>query len=132
MTSPARTTTPGATITEAARMMDEHGVKRLAVVDREGHLVGIVSQRDLLKMLVRDDEVIAREIRDDILQRTLWFETSGVRVAVVHGVVTLRGWMDRRSETQIAVRLTRRVSGVADVIDELMWKENDATAREGR
>ncbi|MFI9846628.1 hypothetical protein ACIHFD_57075 [Nonomuraea sp. NPDC051941] len=34
--------------------------------------------------------------------------------------------MDRRSEVAIAVRMTTRVDGVVDVIDELLWKQDDS------
>ncbi|TMR87789.1 CBS domain-containing protein, partial [Nonomuraea basaltis] len=69
MTSPAITASPAAT---AARLMDAHDVKRLAVLDLNGRLVGIVSRRDLVKLFLRGDAEIAAEIRDDILGRTLW------------------------------------------------------------
>ncbi|MDF5754351.1 CBS domain-containing protein [Spongiactinospora sp. TRM90649] len=132
MTSPAHTITAHAGVTEAARLMDEHGVKRLAVVDRDGRLTGIVSRRDLLKVFVREDESIAREIREEILDRAMWVETAGVHVTVDRGVVTLSGRIDRRSEAQIAVRMTRRVNGVIDVVDQLLWTENDTVAWEDR
>jgi CBS domain-containing protein len=127
MTSPAITVSPQASAVEAARLMDAHGVKRLAVVDEHRRLVGIVSRRDLVKLFLRSDEDIATEIREDILDRALWVDTSGVTVEVHQGVVTLSGWMDRRSEAAIAVRMARRVNGVVDVIDKLTWKQDDST-----
>jgi CBS domain-containing protein len=127
MTSPAITVSPQASAVEAARLMDAHDVKRLAVVDEHRRLVGIVSRRDLVKLFLRSDEDIATEIREDILDRALWVDTSGVTVEVHQGVVTLSGWMDRRSEAAIAVRMARRVNGVVDVIDKLTWKQDDST-----
>ncbi|MGI5272398.1 CBS domain-containing protein [Nonomuraea sp. CA-218870] len=127
MTSPAVVVSPQASAVEAARLMDAHDVKRLAVVDPEGRLVGIVSRRDLVKLFLRGDAEITAEVRDDILDRALWVETSGVRVEVDQGVVTLSGWMERRSEAAIAVRMTRRVNGVVDVVDKLTWKTDDST-----
>ncbi|MEV6160185.1 BON domain-containing protein, partial [Nonomuraea sp. NPDC052129] len=64
---------------------------------------------------------------EDILDRGLWVDTSAVVVQVRHGVVTLSGQMDRKTETAIAVRMTGRVNGVVDVIDELTWKHDDST-----
>ncbi|WP_431933214.1 CBS domain-containing protein [Nonomuraea jabiensis] len=127
MTSPAITITPAATAVAAARLMDAHDVKRLAVADYNGRLQGIVSRRDLVKVFLRGDEEIAAEIRDDILDHALWVDTSGVRVEVHQGIVTLSGWMDRRTETAIAVRMTGRVNGVVDVVDKLTWKTDDST-----
>ncbi|MFF4615538.1 CBS domain-containing protein [Nonomuraea jabiensis] len=127
MTSPAITVTPAATAVTAARLMDARDVKRLAVVDYDGRLQGVVSRRDLVKLFLRDDEEIAAEIRDDVLDRTLWVDTSNVTVSVDNGVVTLSGWMDRRTETAIAARMTSRVNGVVDVVNKLTWKNDDST-----
>lgn len=127
MTSPAITVSPEASAVSAARLMEAHDVKRLAVVDHDGRLRGIVSRRDLVKLFLRGDEEIAAEIRDDILDRSLWVDTDGVQVEVHQGVVTLSGWMDRRTETGIAARMSARVNGVVDVVDRLTWKQDDST-----
>ncbi|XVQ81893.1 CBS domain-containing protein [Microbispora siamensis] len=131
MTSPAVTVTAGTTTVAAARLMDEHGVKRLPVVDAEGRLRGIVSRHDLLKTFVRADCEIEREVRVEILGRSLWVDTSKVGVHVHQGVVTLTGQMDRHSAARVAVRMTRRVSGVVDVVDELRWEEDDTPTWSG-
>lgn len=47
MRSPVIVVEMTATIEEAQALMEEHNVRRLPVVDSEGHLVGIVSQGDL-------------------------------------------------------------------------------------
>lgn len=127
MTSPAITISPEASAVSAARVMEAHDVKRLAVVDDDGRLQGIVSRRDLVKLFLRGDEEIAAEIRDEILDRALWVDTDGVQVEVHQGVVTLSGWMDRRTETGIAARMSARVNGVVDVVDKLTWKQDDST-----
>ncbi|GAA2208977.1 CBS domain-containing protein [Nonomuraea monospora] len=125
MTRPAVSISAKASAIEAARIMDAHDVKRLAVVDYNGRLVGVVSRRDLVKLFLRSDEEIAADVRDDILDRTLWVNTDGVRVDVRQGVVTLSGWIERRSEAAIAVRMTHRVNGVVDVVDQLDWRQDD-------
>ncbi|GAA1695182.1 CBS domain-containing protein [Nonomuraea maheshkhaliensis] len=127
MTSPAICVSYQAPVVEAARLMDAHDVKRLAVIDGDGCLLGIVSRRDLVKLFLRPDEEIAAEIRDEVLDRTLWVDTSGVTTRVRQGVVTLSGRMERRTEAAIAVRMAGRVNGVVDVIDELTWKTDDNT-----
>ncbi len=126
MTTPAVTVSPKASAVEAARLMDGHGVKRLVVVDYDGRLVGIVSRRDLVKLFLRGDEAIAAEVRDDVLDRSLWVDTGDVRVDVRQGVVTLSGRMERRTEAAIAVRMVGRVNGVVDVVDRLTWKTDDS------
>jgi len=69
MTTPAVTVAPTATVTEAARRMHIAGVKRLPLVDDAGRLAGIVSRADLLKVYIRSDEAIWREIMDDVIVR---------------------------------------------------------------
>lgn len=48
MTSPAVTVTTNTPFQEALRLMREHRFRRLPVVDKDGRLVGNVSERDLL------------------------------------------------------------------------------------
>ena len=48
MTSPVVTIPPGATVRQAVRVLDEHEITALPVVDG-GRLVGIVSEMDLLR-----------------------------------------------------------------------------------
>jgi len=52
----------------------------------------VVSRRDLLKAFVRPDADIAREIREDVLERSLWMETLGIRIEIDRGIVTVSGW----------------------------------------
>ena len=48
MTSPAITISADTPFQEALRLMREHGFHRLPVVDKDGKLIGNVSERDLL------------------------------------------------------------------------------------
>ncbi|MFF2364763.1 BON domain-containing protein [Streptomyces sp. NPDC058122] len=48
---------------------------------------------------------------------------------MTEGVVTLAGTMDRRSETEIAVSMTRRIGGVVDVVADLTYRLDDAHLR---
>ncbi|SEN75245.1 CBS domain-containing protein [Nonomuraea pusilla] len=125
MTAPAVTVPPDASVVAAARAMDEHGVKRLVVVAEDGTLEGVVSRHDLLRIFVRPDADIADEIREDVLGRSLWADTGDVRVSVRHGIVTLAGTMERRSDCAVAVRMAGRVDGVVDVVDDLTWTRDD-------
>lgn len=47
MTKNVITVTPGVSMMKASRMMKEHDVRRLPVVDDDGRLLGIVSDRDV-------------------------------------------------------------------------------------
>jgi hypothetical protein len=77
----------GASVPVAARLLARHGIKRLPVVE-ENRLVGIVSRADLLRLFLRDDEAIHREIVDEVLLRALWIDPGTVLVTVRDGVVT--------------------------------------------
>lgn len=124
MSSPVITVDPDASLATAARLMEQHQVKRLPVVER-GHLVGIVARRDLLRRYLRPDEEIAHEIRDDVLRRRMWIDPTEIQVSVADGHVALHGLADRRSTAILAVRLAARVDGVVGVSDELTWRIDD-------
>lgn len=125
MTAPAVTVGPDATVAEAARLLHRHGVKRLPVVDPAGPLLGIVSRADLLKVFLRSDDEIARDVRQDVLQRAMWVYPGTVGVRVRGGVVTLTGRLERRSLIPIAVGLVHGVDGVVDVVDRLSFELDD-------
>lgn len=122
MTSPAITVTPETTVTRAARLLERHRIKRLPVIDGNGHLVGIVSRRDLLRVFTRPDEEIRREITEEIFECLLRIEPGTVSVRVEDGVATLTGRLER-GLVPIAVSLAAGVDGVVAVTDEL----NDVT-----
>ncbi|MBM7091070.1 CBS domain-containing protein [Streptomyces sp. S12] len=115
MTAPPLTVTPDAPPARAARIMARRGVKRLPVVDGEGVLKGIVSRADLLKVFLRGDDEIAREIRGVIASGRFPASMEAVRVDVRDGVVTLTGHVPDPSLVPFAVRVVRSVEGVVDV-----------------
>lgn len=127
MTSPAITVPAGTTVTAAARVMDAEGVKLLPVVDGQGQLVGMVSRTDLLKVHLRPDTDIHRDVQE-VLQRVLSLDKDAVEVEVRDGVVRLTGRLDLRSVTRNAVRLAWQVAGVAEVADELAYEFDDEGA----
>jgi CBS domain-containing protein len=130
MTTPVITVSAGTTVSRAARMMQARGVKRLVVVDPEGRLVGLVSRADLVRVFLRDDDDIRREVVQDVLVRMLRADPELVNVRVEDGVVILSGRLEQRSQIPIAVRLTRAVDGVVDVVSHLGYTVDDApTAR---
>ncbi|KPI19057.1 transcriptional regulator, Rrf2 family [Actinobacteria bacterium OK074] len=131
MTKPPVTVGADATVVEAARTMARHGVKRLPVLDEEQRLVGIVTRRDLLQVFLRPDAEIRAEVIEEVLERTLWLAPGSFDVFVVEGVVTLSGHMERRSETEIALSMTRQIDGVVGVVGKLTYRLDDSRARPG-
>jgi len=124
MSSPPVTVPQGMTVAEAARLAARAGVKRLPVVDAAGHPVGIVTRSDLLKVFLRTDEEIRREIAD-VVQPGVWASPMTVDVEVADGVVTLRGQVRRRSFAALLVRMAESVDGVVRVNRELGWDVDD-------
>src|SRR5919204_4359264 len=89
MSQPALTISPDRPVSEAATLMIDKNVNRLPVVDADGTLVGIVTRADLVRAFVRSDADISREIRDDVIVRTLWIAPEGIVVEVENGEVRL-------------------------------------------
>lgn len=129
MSSPAVTVRSDATVTEAARLMAAHRVERLPVVDVQDRLVGIVTRGDLLRVFLRSDKEIVREVREEVLGNTLWLAPQAIEVTARDGVVTLSGQLERRSEIPVAVGMTRRLDGVVDVVDHLSYRIDDKHLR---
>jgi CBS domain-containing protein len=130
MTSPPITISPWSSVAEAARLMTERGVNRLPVV-KDGELVGILTRTDVVRAFTRSDEEIARELREEVLERTLWLESDTVRVEVNSGVVTLGGMLQTRSDVMLLEGLATRVPGVVSVESDLRWNVDDM-GRRGR
>ncbi|MFG1991054.1 CBS domain-containing protein [Actinoplanes sp. NPDC048988] len=129
MSSPPVVVLSKTPIAAAARLMDAENVKRLPVVDDLGRLIGIVSRGDLLKVHLRPDGEISADINESVLDALLHEGADQVSVAVDGGVVRLTGEVDRRSTANLAVRLTRQVPGVVEVIDKLQvaFEDTDTT-----
>ncbi|GAA1002457.1 hypothetical protein Aple_000520 [Acrocarpospora pleiomorpha] len=126
MTTPVTTVDPDISIPAAARLMAERSVKRLPVVDSSGRLVGIVSRSDLLKVFLRPDETIRREIIDDVIVRVLWEAPSTVSIEVENGRVTLTGQIELKSMISFTGRIVAAVDGVVDVDNRLTYARDDS------
>ncbi|MFE1443414.1 CBS domain-containing protein [Streptomyces sp. NPDC058739] len=125
MTTPPVTVHADDTIAQAARTMARRRVERLPVLDEEDRLVGIVTRRDLLQVFLRPDAEIRHEVVQEVLLRTLWLTPGSVDVSVDDGEVTLTGEVERRSEADIAVSMTRQIDGVVAVVDRLTHRLDD-------
>jgi len=125
MTSPPVTVGWNTPLTQAARLMQERGVRRLIVVDGRGRIAGVVSRSDLLQVFLRTDEELQEEIATKLIPAILLWPPSSLKVDVTWNVVTLSGEVDRKSDAEILTRVTRRVDGVVDVIDRLTYRWDD-------
>lgn len=127
MTTPVVTVPADAAVSVAAHRLAEAHVRRLFVVGPDGRLLGVASRRDMLRLFLRTDEQIRHDVAQEVLARALWADPNSIRIEVSDGVVTLTGQFERRSEAQIAVRLTATRPGVIGVVDELTYEWDDVT-----
>jgi CBS domain-containing protein len=126
MTSPAITIAADRSVRDAADLMIERRVNRLPVVDEAGGLVGIVTRADIVRAFVRPDQELARVIRTDILERSLWIDPHEIELSVSRGIVSVKGALDRRSTAEVLEELIGRVDGVVAVDADLTWRLDDS------
>ena len=129
MTSPPVTISPWSSASDAARLMTEHGVNRLPVVKGDT-LVGIVTRSDLVRAFIRSDEEIEHELREEVLEQTMWLDRDSVQVDVMRGAVSLAGTLRTRSDVTLLEGLTSRVPGVVTVKSDLRWNLDDLSRAE--
>lgn len=125
------TISPDSDHTEAARLMESSGVKRLPVVSTDGSLVGIISRSDVLKIFGRPDPEIEEEVVTEVIERILWLNPQTVNVSVQEGRVVLSGEVPTRSDTRILEEMAKRVDGVVDVDATDLSFDVDDTRRSG-
>jgi CBS domain-containing protein len=119
MTAPAITIHPDTAVAGAARLMSDHHIKLLPVVDEDGKIVGVVSRRDMLTMFLVADPEIARQVRE-VLDELAPGEREAIQVDVQCGIVTLTGQPgEQRSQVAAAIDVTWDIDGVIDIIDHV-------------
>ena len=116
MTTGTVTTTPRTPLPAAASLMFEHHLKVLPVVDSKNRLVGIISRSQVLKVFLRSDESIRREVARDLLNEPQG-RRGDVEVDVKDGVVHLYGDLEMASLSDLIQRLVAGVPGVVGVVN---------------
>ena len=106
------TTRPDMDLAEVAEAMLDNDVRSMPVLDN-GALVGIISRRDILRAMVRGDDVLTREVQHRLDAyadgRQRWTAT------VEGGIARITGDFDDDTEQAIVTVLARTVPGVAAV-----------------
>ena len=128
MSSPPITIPSDASLSEAARVMQERNVRRLIVVDERGKIAGVVSRSDILQIFLRTDEELRRDVVGNLIPSLFWPIPEDLGVDVAWNVVTLTGEVDRKSDAEILSRLTRQVDGVVGVINRLGYRWDDTVS----
>jgi CBS domain-containing protein len=128
-------------LAEVVRLMEEHSVKRMPVVDGD-RVVGIVSRADLMVALAESlreskhaperDESIRESIVTEMKRQT-WCPLHAIKVTVRNGVVDIRGEIfDERQRRAVRV-LIENCKGVRTLHDHLALIESPSpTAQHAR
>ncbi|QOV34055.1 CBS domain-containing protein [Streptomyces ferrugineus] len=128
MSTPAITVHPEQRVADAARVMERHRVERLPVVDEEDRLIGIATRRDLLRVFLRTDDEIRREVIDEVLTRAMSLPPHTVFVSVDDGMVKLEGRLEHRGDIPLVLQRTWRIDGVVGVVNSLTFRVDDSSS----
>ncbi|MBK1783174.1 CBS domain-containing protein [Prauserella cavernicola] len=108
MTAPAVAVGTATDVVDVVRLMLDERVRSVPVT-RGRRLVGILTRRDLVRMLARTDEALARDIR----HRLAFFGgPSRWAVEVSHGEATIIDRFDSETDRHVALVLAEGVPGV--------------------
>jgi len=125
MTRPVVTTSPDELVSSVARLMSRRKLRRVPVVDRGGHLVGIVCRSDVLSVFSRPDDDIRREITQDVILDGFFTDPERLKVTVKDGIVTLEGAPGSVVLGRGIVDQARHVEGVVAVRDRFTYPATD-------
>lgn len=112
MTSDVRTVPSTADVADVAATMVHDRLRSLPVLDGE-ELVGIITRRDLVRVVGREDGVVERDVRHrlSVAFGADWRWT----VQVDHGVTTIEDAMDDAADRHTVAVLAAAVPGVLHV-----------------
>lgn len=118
MTAPVHTASPSDPVNATASRMLALGVKRFPVVDDHQRLVGIVTRRDLLRLMRRSDATIAAEVRSVLADGLRGLDECEVTLTKVEdGVVYLAGWTPSQLDVESRERIGSIVGAIPGVVE---------------
>jgi len=118
------TVRPEDSAAHAARLMEEHQIRRVLVTD-QGQLLGLVSRTDLVRALVTPIGETPQEQSDNDIRRALlaemerepWARHLGIGVEVRNGVVEFSGLYHSEATRRALRVLAENIPGVTQVVD---------------
>jgi CBS domain-containing protein len=127
MTSDVVTATPEAPLYEIAALLEEHQIRRVPIVNKEGSLVGIVSRANLIQVVASarpklemtlPDSTIRQKLLDE-LKKQSWAHTHNLGVTVTNGIVDLWGYAESGDQRRAIRVVAEAIPGVTVVNDHL-------------
>lgn len=107
-----------------AKLMDQHRIRRMPVV-REGKLVGVISRKDLLRVIAAAKRDTVSQGNDAMRRAILArlgenadLQSAHLTVTVSDGVVHLGGTVCSEAERELARVIAESVRGVAGVLNQ--------------
>lgn len=130
MSSPVRTVSADESVTAAARVLAKAKVRRLFVIDVDGTLAGVVSQRDLLQVYLRTDDEIRAEIEALLASPAVGAAPNTAKVTVASGVATVDGVLRLRRQVDAIGRIVPALPGVVGLRNNLRYVTDDYRRKE--
>ena len=81
---------PQQPLKEAARLLAEHNIGALVVVDEVGQLVGIISERDIIRAAARLENALSRSVSEVMTKEIIIGLPNDDLIAVVHAMTEKR------------------------------------------
>lgn len=128
MTTKVVTATPELPLHEIATLLEEHGVKRVPIINKAGELVGIVSRANLIQVVASarpkldlhlPDSTIRQKLLDE-LKKQSWAQPHNLNVIVTNGTVDFWGVVDSDKERKALRVAAENIPGVVTVNDHLL------------
>lgn len=123
MTAPTTTVTENTPLTTAVHALANDSERRLYVVEHSGHLVGVLTRHDALKLFLRNDSAILADLERELAG------TAGpdhqIAIRVTDGLVTLDGTLTLHSTVERANSVACHVPGVIAVHNNLRYDVDD-------
>jgi len=81
---------PQQPLKEAARLLAEHNIGALVVVDEASQLVGIISERDIIRAAARLENALSRSVSEVMTKEIIIGLPNDDLIAVVHAMTEKR------------------------------------------
>ena len=108
MTTPVTAMGPGTDVAVLAKALLDAGHRSMPIVDG-ARLVGIVTRRDIVRVIARDDHAIAQDVRHRL---AIYGGERRWRVEVHDGMVSIGDEFDDETDRHVATVLAEAVPGV--------------------